>query len=214
MVRVAIVDDQDLIRIGLRCILSAYRNIEVVGLAGNGQEAVRLVRQEQPDVLLMDLSMPGMDGIETIKHIVAEGSETGIILLTMHSAEEYAARAFQAGAQGFLSKTISEEELLKAIYTVADGECYIPAELSKALSQRYIRRGAYTSPIELLSDRELQVLKHLAEGHRSKDIAKQLHLSVKTIDTYRARLQDKLDLHTMADIVRFALRARVIEDVW
>ena len=214
MVRVAIVDDQDLIRIGLRCILDAHRDIEVVGLAGDGQEAVRLVRQERPDVLLMDLSMPGMDGIETIKHIVAEGLDTGIILLTIHSAEEYAARALQAGAQGFLSKMISEEELLKAIHTVASGECYLPAELSEVLSKRYIRRGAYTSPIELLSDRELQVLKHLAEGHKSKDIAKQLHLSVKTIDTYRARLQEKLDLHTMADIVRFALRARVIEDVW
>ena len=214
MVRVAIVDDQDLIRIGLQCILSAHRNIEVVGLAENGQEAIRLARKEQPDVLLIDLSMPGMDGIETTKRLVDEGSATGIILLTMHAGEEYAARALQAGAQGFLSKAIPEEELLKAIYTVADGECYIPAELSEALSKRYIRQGAYTSPLELLSDRELQVLKHLAEGQKSKEIASQLHLSVKTIDTYRARLQDKLDLHTMADIVRFALRTGVIENVW
>jgi two-component system invasion response regulator UvrY len=214
MVRVAIVDDQDLIRIGLQCILSAHREIDVVGLADSGQDAVRLVRMEKPDVLLMDLSMPGLDSIETTKRIIGEGLETGIILLTMHTAEEYAARALQAGAQGFLSKAIPEAELLKAIHTVASGECYLSAELSEVLSKRYIRHGAYASPIEMLSDRELQVLKHLAEGSKSRDIAKELHLSVKTIDTYRARLQDKLDLHTMADIVRFALRSGVIENVW
>jgi DNA-binding NarL/FixJ family response regulator len=214
MVRVAIVDDQNLIRLGLECILNAHRDIDVVGLAENGHEAVRLVRTEKPDVLLMDLSMPGLDGIETTKRIVGEGLVTGIILLTMHTAEEYAARALQAGALGFLSKAIPEAELLNAIHTVASGKCYLPSELSEALSQRYIRRGAYTSPIEMLSDRELQVLKHLAEGHKSRDIAKELHLSVKTIDTYRARLQDKLDLHTMADLVRFALRSGVIENVW
>lgn len=214
MVRVAIVDDQDLIRLGLECILSAHRDIDVVGLAENGHEAVRLVRTEKPDVLLLDLSMPGPDGIETTKRIVGEGLGTGIILLTMHTAEEYAARALQAGALGFLSKAIPEAELLNAIHTVASGKYHLPAELSEVLSKRYIRQGAYISPIETLSDRELQVLKHLAEGHKSRDIAKELHLSVKTIDTYRARLQDKLDLHTMADIVRFALRSGVIENVW
>lgn len=214
MVRVAIVDDQDLIRLGIECILSAHRDITVVGLAENGHEAVRLVRTEKPDVLLMDLSMPGLDGIETTKRIVEEGFGTGIILLTMHTAEEYAVRALQAGALGFLSKAIPEFELLNAIHAVASGKCHLPPELSETLSKRYVRQGGYISPIEMLSDRELQVLKYLAEGHKGRDIAKELHLSVKTIDTYRARLQEKLDLHSMADLVRFALRSGVIESVW
>lgn len=214
MIKVLLADDHALVREGLHRLLEDCGDMEVVGEACGGQEALRMVRQLQPDVVVMDLSMPGMDGIEATKQIVREGLKARVLILTMHTNEEYAVRMLQAGAQGFVGKGALSQEVVEAIRKVAAGGCYLPPELSEGLPRRYARRGAHTSPLEGLSDRELQVLKRLAEGHTSWAIAQDLHLSVKTVDTYRARLQAKLDLRTTANLVRFALHHGVIEGAW
>ena len=214
MIKVVLVDDHALVREGLYRLLKDYEDMEVVGQASEGQEALRLIRKLEPDVVVMDLSMPGMDGIETTKRLVEERLKARVLILTMHTNEEYAVRLLQAGAHGFVGKGAPSEEVIGALRKVASGGRYLPLALSEGLSRRYGRRGVSSSPLEELSDRELQVLKGLAEGHTSRAIAQELHLSVKTVDTYRARLLAKLELRTAADLVRFALRHRVIQDDW
>jgi DNA-binding NarL/FixJ family response regulator len=214
MTRVLLVDDHALIRDGLRRLLQDCPDIEVAGEASNGQEALRLLRQLHPDVTVMDLSMPGLDGIEATKRIISEGLGTRVLILTMHANEEYAVRVLQAGARGFVGKGAPSQEVVTAIRKIAAGGCYLPADLSEALPKRYARRGGGDTPLETLSDREMQVLKRLAEGRTSKEIAQDLHISAKTVDTYRARLLTKLELETTADLIRFALRHGVIEDAW
>lgn len=214
MITVLLVDDHALIRDGLRRLLQDCNDIQVVGEAGDGQEAMRLLRQLRPKVTVMDLSMPGLDGIEATKRILNEGLDTRVLILTMHANEEYAVRALQAGARGFIGKGAPSQEVVTAIRKIATGGAYLPDELSDALPKRYARKGTGDSPLETLSDRELQVLKRLAEGQTSKEIALDLHISTKTVDTYRARLLTKLELETTADLIRFALRHGVIEDAW
>lgn len=214
MIKVLLVDDHALIRDGLRRLLQDCHDLEVVGEASDGREALRMLRQLRPEVAVMDLSMPGLDGIEATKQIVAEGLSTRVLILTMHANEEYAVRTLQAGARGFIGKGAPSQDVVAAIRKIAAGGCYLPLELSDALPKRYARKGPGESPLETLSDRELQVLKRLAEGRTSKEIAQDLHISTKTVDTYRARLLAKLELETTADLIRFALRHGVIEDAW
>ncbi len=214
MITVLLVDDHALIRDGLRRLLQDCKDIQVIGEASDGQEAMRLLRQLHPDVTVMDLSMPGLDGIEATKHILNEGLDTRVLILTMHANEEYAVRALQAGARGFIGKGSPSQEVIAAIRKIATGGSYLPDDLSDALPKRYARKATGDSPLETLSDRELQVLKRLAEGRTSKVIALDLHISTKTVDTYRARLLTKLELETTADLIRFALRHGVIEDTW
>jgi DNA-binding NarL/FixJ family response regulator len=214
MIKVLLVDDHALIRDGLRRLLQDCADLQVVGEASDGHEALRLLRELRPDVTVMDLSMPGLDGIEATKRVLAEGLSTRVLILTMHANEEYAARVLQAGARGFIGKGALSQELIAAIRKVAAGGYYLPDELSGALPKRYARKGSGESPLEALSDRELQVLKRLAEGRTSKEIGQDLHISTKTVDTYRARLLTKLELETTADLIRFALRHGVIEDAW
>jgi DNA-binding NarL/FixJ family response regulator len=214
MIKVLLADDHALVREGLRRLLQDYNDIKVIGEASDGQEALRLARQLQPDVVIMDLSMPGLDGIEATKRMVQEDLKAKVLMLTMHANEDYALRVFRAGAQGFVGKGVLSQEIVAAIRKIMAGGSYLPAELSERLPQRYAQRKAPLSSLETLSDRELQVLKRLAEGWTSHTIAQDLHISVKTVDTYRARLLAKLDLQTTADLIRFALRHGVIEDLW
>lgn len=214
MIKVLLVDDHALVREGLRRLLQDYDDIEVIGEACDGQEALRLVRQNQPDVTVMDLSLPGLDGIEATKRVISEGLTTRVLILTMHANEAYAVRVLQAGARGFVGKGAPSQDVVGAIRKIAAGGCYLPPALMEALPKRYARKDGGDSPLQTLSDRELQVLKLLAEGRTSREIAQDLHLSAKTVDTYRARLLAKLELETTADLIRFALRHGVIEDTW
>lgn len=214
MIKVLLVDDHTVVRQGLRLLLEDCSDIRVVGEAGGGHEALRLARELTPDVAVMDLSMPEMDGLGATKQIASEGLHTKVLILTMHATAEYAARLLQAGAHGFMSKGASGQDVATAIRRVAAGEYYLPPPLAAQLPLRFARRKTASSPLETLSDRELQVLKRLAEGQTSRQIAEELHLSVKTIDTYRARLLAKLSLQTTADLVRFALRHGVLQDSW
>ncbi len=214
MIRVLLVNDHALIRNGLRRLLEDNADIQVVGEASDNQEALHLLRQLQPDVAVLDLSMPGLDGIEAMKRAVSEGLSTRMVIFTMHANDEYAIRVLQAGARGFVGKGAPSQEVVTAIRKVAAGGCYLPAKLLETLPKRSADKGTKNSPLETLSDRELQVLKRLAEGRTSKEIAQDLYISAKTVDTYRARLLTKLQLDTTADLIRFALRHGVIEDAW
>src|SRR5215470_14943770 len=187
MITVLLVDDHTLIRDGLRRLLQDNADIQVVGEASDGHEALRLLRQLRPDVVVMDLSMPGLDGIEATKRALSEGVTTRILILTMHANEEYAVRVLQSGARGFIGKGAPSEDVVTAIRKVAAGNCYLPVAFSEALSKLYFSKETGESPLKVLSTRELQVLKRLAEGRTSKEIAQDLYLSAKTVDTYRAR---------------------------
>lgn len=210
--RILLVDDHAVVREGIRRLLEDCHDIQIVAEASDGDEAIRLARTLSPDVAVIDLSMPGRDGIELTK-ILASELKTKVLVLTMHANEDYALRLLQAGASGFMGKGASYSELLAAVLKVARGGSYLQPELLEKLPQRIATGALQTSPIQSLSDRELQVLKMLAEGCTGREIGETLHLSVKTVDTYRARLLAKLSLETTADLIRFALRHRVVEHV-
>jgi DNA-binding NarL/FixJ family response regulator len=214
MISVLLADDHVLLREGLRQLLTDSGDIHVVGEAGNGHEAVRLAQRYKPDVIVMDLAMPQLDGLDATKQITNEGLASKVLVLTMHANEEYAVRVLQAGARGLLGKGSPGREVLDAIRKVATGGIYLPMLLREELIKRQVRAGTERPPLEALTDRELQVLKRLAEGWRNENIAQDLHLSPKTIETYRARLLEKLSLSSTADLIRFALRHGVIADTW
>lgn len=214
MITVVLADDHLLVREGLRNLLERTGDITVAGEAGDGQAALRLIRELQPDVAVIDLAMPGLDGMEVTKSIIVEDLKTRVLVLTMHATEEYAVRLLQAGARGFLGKGASGQEVAQAIRKIAAGKHYLPAELTQKLTVRPMASHVATSPLQTLSDRELQVLKRLAEGRSSREIAQDLHISVSTVDTHRARLLMKLDVNSTTDLIRFALRHGVIDGTW
>ena len=211
--RVLLVADHVVVREGVRRLLEDCRDIRIVGEAGDGDEAIRLARTLLPDVAVIDLSMPGRDGIDVTRTLASELPKIKVLILTMHANEGYALRLLQAGACGFVGKGATSSELVAAVLKVAQGGSYLQPALLEKLPQRRAHGAMHESPVESLSDRELQVLKMLAEGLTGREIGESLHLSVKTVDTYRARLLAKLRLQTTADLIRFALRHGVIEAV-
>jgi two-component system invasion response regulator UvrY len=212
--KVLLADDHTIVREGLRRLLEDDKDVQVIGEASDGHETLRIARKLLPDVVVMDLSMPGLDGMETTRALAKETPGVNVLILTMHANKEYAMRLLQAGARGFVSKGTSGHELLAAIRKVATGRVYLPPALSETLPYRHANRDTPVNPLEALSDRELQILKLVAEGRTGREIAQDLHLSIKTIDTYRARVLDKLGLETNADLIRFALRHGVVENLW
>jgi len=196
-----LVDDHAVLRAGLRMLIGAQQDMEIVGEAASTKDALPLVRELRPEVVSLDLSMPGGGGLPLIEQIKAEGIATRVLVLTMHDDAAYFRAALTAGALGYVVKTAADSELLTAIRAVHEGRLFIslPSGSPETLLQ------VANAPISLLSDRELQVLQMLAEGHTHKDISQKLDLSVKTIETYRARIASKLELRTRADIVRYAL---------
>ena len=211
MIRVAIADDHALVREGLRRMLSGSDLIEVIGEVANGAEAVRLVCDLKPDVLLLDITMPVKDGIEATSEIAAMDVDTKILILSMHSDEQYALRTLRAGASGFISKGARLEELLKAITEVRAGNRYLPEHIAKSFAEKHIRPDSDKPLAELLSKREFQVMSYLASGMTNREIAKLLDISVKTVDTHRGHVLKKLKLRNNSDITRFAIQHGYIQ---
>ncbi len=206
MIRVAIADDHALVREGLRRMLTATGAIEVVGEAKNGCDAIDIVQDALPDVLILDVSMPEKDGIETAAEVAGLGSRTRILMLSMHSDEQYALRTLRAGASGFIGKEARLEELVTAIRTVAEGKRYLPAHIEQAFADKYLSPDVKQSPAEVLSKREFQVMNYLATGMTNREIAELLGISVKTVDTHRGHVLKKLKLRNNSDITRFAIQ--------
>lgn len=211
MITVILADDHTLLREGLRRLLEHAGDISVQGEAGNGDEAMQLLAQRKWDLLVLDMSMPGRDGVDLIRHIKNSHPEVPILVLTMHGEQQYAIQAIKAGASGFLTKDSAAEELVQAVRKVAGGGRYLSPSLAENIAfDRQRKNNAL--PHLLLSDRELSVFRHLASGLDNSDIAKRLFLSVKTVSTYKSRILVKMDLRNQTDLVRYAIRHRLIDD--
>ena len=211
MIKVLLADDHNIVRAGLRRIVEESGDMEVVAEAADGREAIQLVKKTAPDVAVIDISMPGLDGLEVIGQLQALYPKLPILVLTMHEEGQYVVRAIQAGAMGYLTKQSAPEQLVKAIRKIYDGQRYITDEAAESLALRVAKGSNGKSPLDSLSMRELQVLRRLAMGHTNREIASAYHISIKTVDTYRARLLKKLGLRNNAELSRFAIQNRLIE---
>lgn len=213
MIRILIVDDHDLVREGLRTILEQEAGFEVVGEAGDGQEAMREARRLQPDIVLMDLNLPGgIGGLEATEAILAERPETKVIILTQYEQREYVRRALRVGAQGYVIKRSASRDLKEAIRTVHQGRRYLHPVAADELVELMTRGESLDEEdYEKLTRRERQVLKLLAEGKTSREIAKYLGISLKTAMTHRTNLMAKLGVHSRAELIKYAIRKGVID---
>ncbi len=211
MIRVLLADDHKIVREGLRRIIEESGDIQVTAEAGDGREALALVGGETPDVAVVDISMPGMDGLEVISRIRTEHPGLPVLILTMHEEEQYVVRAIGAGAVGYVTKRSASEELVEAIRRVHAGGRYLTESAAESLAVRLARGKEGLGPLDALSNREVQVLRRLALGQTNREIAEAYCLSTKTVDTYRARLLKKLNLRNNADLSRFAMQTGLVE---
>jgi len=211
LIKVLLADDHSIVRAGLRRIVEESGEMHVVAEADDGREAIQLVQKTDPDVAVVDISMPGLDGLEVIGRLRTLRPKLPILVLTMHEEGQYVVRAIQAGAMGYLTKQSAPEQLVKAIRKIYDGQRYITDEAAESLALRVAKGSNGKSPLDSLSMRELQVLRRLAMGHTNREIASAYHISIKTVDTYRARLLKKLGLRNNAELSRFAIQNRLIE---
>ena len=212
-IRILLADDHNIMRRGLRLLLERQAGFEVVAEAADGREAAERAEATRPDVVVLDIAMPNMSGIEAAQRIRAVLPQAAIVILSMHSDEGYVLRALKAGAKGYLLKDSAESDLIEAIKAVSEGKAFFSPEISKILVEDYVRdmrkRGAEDS-YELLTAREREILYLLAEGKSNKDIATLLDLSLYTVETHRRNLQDKLNLHSLAELILYAVRKGVI----
>ena len=212
-VRIVLADDHTILREGLRALLTADDEIVVVGEAQDGREAVRCVERLEPDLLLMDLSMPRMSGMDAIREIKKRYPDTRIIALTVHKTEEYLLTTLQAGADGYVLKDATHEELVMAIRNVMAGKSYLSPDVSEKVIEGYLvgkESSRSLSAWETLSQREREVLKLIAEGYKNKDIAEDLCISLKTVEKHRANLMKKLDLHNAAALTVYAVEKGLV----
>ena len=208
-IRILLADDHTVVRQGFRMILSAQPDMEIVGEAGNGREAVELAAALTPDVAVMDVTMPELNGIEATRRIATSSPRTRVLALSMHKDSVYVREILRAGARGYLLKDSIDSDLLAAVRAVAKGEGYLSPSVSDAVLTDY--RQHVTDPIDRLSSREREVLQMIAEGKTNKEIASTLNLSVYTIDAHRGRIMEKLNLHSAGELVRFAVRNGLID---
>ena len=206
MIKVLLADDHAVVRDGLRALLEAQQDIEVVGDAANGREAVLRTKQLQPDVVVMDIAMPEMNGIEATQLMCAARPSTRVVILSMHSTTEHIFRALQAGARGYLLKDSAGSEVVDAVRAVHEGRRFLGRRITAAVVDDYIAERRQASPLQDLSRRERQILQLVAEGKTSAQIAAALFLSPKTVDTYRSRMMSKLDIADLPSLVKFAIQ--------
>ncbi len=212
-IRVVLADDHAVLRAGLRALLETEPDITVVGEAGSGDDAVEQVRKLRPDVIVMDLTMPGLGGLDATRRITAGITETRVLVLTVHAEEEYLFPVLDAGGSGYVTKTSADRDLVQAIRAIARGEVFLYPHAAKLLLQRYkvARSADEDDPMHRLTVREQEVLSLTAEGYSSSEIGARLLISPKTVDTYRARIMEKLQLHHRSELIRFALRTGLLK---
>lgn len=212
MTTIALADDHQVVRNGLRVLLEAEPDFSVVGEAGDGLEAVRLVERLQPDVLVLDLMMPGLNGLEVARQVSQRSPQTRVVILSMYDNEAYVLEALRAGAAAYVPKESTSAELVRAIREAVAGRRYLSPPLSERAIEIYIQKAesAALDPYETLTAREREVLHLVAEGHTNAEIAARLFVSPRTIETHRANLMRKLGLHTQTDLIRYALRRGIL----
>jgi two-component system response regulator NreC len=211
--RIVIAEDHTILREGLCTLLSSQEDLQVVGEAGDGREAIRLVENLTPDLILTDLSMPKMNGVEAIREIRKRIPQTKILALTVHKTEEFILEVLQAGADGYIPKDASSNELMMAIRSVLMGKRYLCPSVSKVVIEGYLesrRTTKVSTPWDTLTKREREILKLIAEGHKNKEVADYLYISVKTVEKHRANLMKKLDLHSAAALTAYAMERGLV----
>lgn len=216
MIRVVLADDHAVVRAGLKAVLSAARDIEVVAEAKNGREAVNLVERFKPDVVVMDLSMPELDGTAATKEIVEKGLAVRVLVLTMHAEEDYLVPLMEAGAAGYLVKSAADRELVDAVRAVAHGDLYVRPAAAMVLAKNLTKKDPEKvdrERFEKLTQRERDVLRLVAQGFSAPEIGERLYISPKTVDTYKQRIQEKLGLAHRSDYVQFALKLGLLAQV-
>lgn len=210
-IRVLLADDHALVRAGIRSLLEKLPGVQVVGEASDGREALALIKSRAPNLILMDIAMTGLNGLDAAARVAREFPEIGVIILSMHATEEYVMQALRAGVSGYLLKDAATVELELAIQAVTRGETYLSPAISRRVIDDYLERvGHEQQPVEQLTPRQREILQLIAEGKSTKEIAFLLNLSVKTVETHRAQLMDRLDIHDVAGLVRYAMRIGLI----
>jgi DNA-binding NarL/FixJ family response regulator len=214
-IRILVVDDHTILRAGLRMMLNAQPDMEVIGEAQDGRQALQEAQRLQPDVILMDITMPDVNGIEATKHIKRVLPEVKILMLTMHEHDEYVFQALRAGASGYMLKEAADTELITAIHVIKSGQFYLSPTAQSVVVGDYLQRvrtGEERDSYSCLTEREREILKLVAEGHTNNQIAERLIISPKTVDTHRTHIMDKLNLHSRAELVKYAMRRGLLED--
>ncbi len=207
--RILLADDHAVVRQGFRLILSEQPDMEIVGEAGDGNQAVEQAEKLRPDVVVMDVAMPNLNGIEATRRMSAAAPHARVLALSMHKDSVYVREILRAGAKGYLLKDSIDRDLLAAVRAVAKGEAYLSPAIADGVLTDY--RKHVTDPLDLLTNREREVLQLIAEGKTNKDIAQALQLSVYTVDAHRGRIMEKLNLHSTGELVRFAMRAGLVD---
>ena len=213
IIRVVLADDHAVVRAGLKAVLGGARDIEIVGEASNGIEAVAVTMRLKPDVLIMDLSMPQMDGTEATRKLVAEGTKSKILILTMHSPDEALIPLLESGASGFLQQSAADRELVDAVRAVAHGDTYLQPSAARVVAGGLRKKAASLDEqgqYDRLTQRERDVLRLVGQGFSAPEIGDQLHISPKTVDTYKQRIHEKLGLTHRSEYVQFALRLQLL----
>lgn len=209
-ITVLIADDHAVVRDGLLALLAKADDMQVVGVAGNGRDVIELAQRTHPDVVVMDIGMPELDGVEATRRLRETHPQSRVLILSMHLSSEHVVRALRAGANGYVVKESAGEEVVEAIRAVSSGRRYLSHQISELMIDDFLRDGVQVSPLDRLSLRESEVLKLVVEGHTSAAIAERLALSVKTVETYRARIMRKLGVKDTVALVKFAMRHGIV----
>jgi len=210
-VRVLLADDHTLVRKGIRALLQALPGVEVVAETADGREALALIEQHRPDVALLDITMPGLNGLEVAARSAKLSPQTRIVILSMHAGEAYVAQALSAGVAGYLLKDAADDELAIALKAVARGDVYLSPRISRQIVERYTRAAAAEpDPLAGLTARQREILQLVAEGRSSKEIAGMLQVSVKTVESHRGQIMERLGIHDVTGLVRFAIRVGLV----
>jgi DNA-binding NarL/FixJ family response regulator len=218
-IRVLLAEDHSIVRAGIRALVGELVDVQVVGEAGEGPEALELIRQVRPDVVLMDIAMPGLNGLEVAARVIKEYPEIRVIILSGYANEEYVLQALRAGVAGYLLKDSELTELGLAIRSVSQGKTYLSPVISRQVVTDYVARmsgrteekESRSGPFTLLTPRQREILQLIAEGHTTKEMAVKLNLSVKTAEAHRTQLMERLDIHEVAGLVRYAIREGIIQ---
>jgi len=209
--KILVVDDHAMMRDGIRALLGLYDDIEIVGEASEGKEAIEKACELDPDVVIMDIAMPGMDGLEATRRITKKNPKTRVLILTQHENREYILSAVKAGTAGFIPKKALGSELVSAIRAVRKGESFLYPSATAALIGHYRGKDEADEPYERLTAREREILKLIADGHTSREITNILFISLKTVLTHRTKMMEKLDLHNRTELIKYALRKGLVD---
>ncbi len=211
MINVLLVDDHELVRTGIKRILDDVRGIKVVGTSETGEEAIQFCRSNDPDVVLMDMNMPGIGGLEATKRILRNNPDTKVIVLTVHCEDPFPAKVIQIGAHGYLTKSAGTEEMINAIRAVSCGQRYITPEIAQQIALNQFSKEQNENPFGRLTERELQIMMMITKGERVQDVAEQLNLSAKTVNSYRYRMFSKLGVSGDVELVHLAVRHGILD---